>query len=221
MTDDGGNVTVWGEVFEYETRAFRDGTRIRHTFSVTDGTSSVTVILWTDTKRDKAKLEAMEAVKKGVCLLISGLYEFDVFAKCQVLAPKSMAIVARYVKQDTAPEKRWSYIYIPKCPLWDAVSDAEALISRAAAWGHKAIAITDHGVVQAFPEAMNAAAKLKKQGKEIKFSTALKPITSTTSFRWWKGRPTRGWTANSSFSISRPPASARKPSGSRKSAPSG
>ena len=168
LTDDGGNVTVWGEVFEYETKAFRDGTRIRHTFSVTDGTSSVTAILWTDIKRDRAKLEAMEAVKKGVCLLLSGLYEFDVFAKSQVLTPKSMAIVARYVKRDNAPEKRVELHLHTKMSAMDAVSDAEALIARAADWGHKAVAITDHGVVQAFPEAMNAAAKLKKQGKEIK-----------------------------------------------------
>ncbi len=168
LTDDGGNVTVWGEVFEYETKAFRDGTRIRHTFSITDGTSSVTAILWTDIKRDRAKLEAMEAVKKGVCLLLSGLYEFDVFAKSQVLTPKSMAIVARYVKRDNAPEKRVELHLHTKMSAMDAVSDAEALIARAADWGHKAVAITDHGVVQAFPEAMNAAAKLKKQGKEIK-----------------------------------------------------
>ncbi len=136
---------------EYETKAFRDGTRIRHTFSVTDGTSSVTAILWTDIKRDRAKLEAMEAVKKGVCLLLSGLYEFDVFAKSQVLTPKSMAIVARYVKRDNAPEKKRVELHLhTKMSAMDAVSDAEALIARAADWGHKAVAITDHGVVQAF-----------------------------------------------------------------------
>ena len=141
LTDDGGNVTVWGEVFEYETKAFRDGTRIRHTFSVTDGTSSVTAILWTDIKRDRAKLEAMEAVKKGVCLLLSGLYEFDVFAKSQVLTPKSMAIVARYVKRDNAPEKRVELHLHTKMSAMDAVSDAEALIARAADWGHKEVRI--------------------------------------------------------------------------------
>ncbi len=168
LTDDGSNVTVWGEVFEYETKAFRDGTRIRHTLSITDGTSSITVILWTDTKRDRARLEAMQAVKKGCCLLLSGSYEFDVFAKSQVLAPKSMALVARYIKQDRAPEKRVELHLHTKMSAMDAVSDAEALIARAAEWGHKAIAVTDHGVVQAFPEAMNAAAKLKKQGKDIK-----------------------------------------------------
>ena len=165
---DGNVVTVWGEVFGYETRAFRDGAKIRHTFHISDRTNSITTILWTDVKRDKAKLEALEALKDGVCLVMTGIYEFDQFANNNVLNPKSMAIVAKYVKKDAAPEKRVELHLHSKMSSMDGVSDAESMILRAASWGHKAIAITDHGVVQAYPEAMNAAAKAKKKGMDIK-----------------------------------------------------
>ncbi len=165
---EGDNALVWGEVFGYETRAFKEGTRIRHTFYITDRTNSVAVIIWTDTKRDKEKLEAMESVKNGCCVLISGLYEFDVFAKGAVLSPKTLAVVSRYQKQDTAERKRVELHLHTKMSAMDAVSDAKALIKRAAEWGHRAIAITDHGVAQAYPEAMNTAEELKSQGKEIK-----------------------------------------------------
>ncbi len=165
---EGTTATVWGEVFGYETRAFRDGTRIRHTFYITDRTNSISVILWTDTKRDKAKLEALESLKNGVCILATGLYEFDEFAKCNVFSPKSMALVARYKKQDTAEVKRVELHLHTKMSAMDAVSDAEALVLRAAEWGHPAVAITDHGVAQAFPEAMNAAEKARKNGTPIK-----------------------------------------------------
>ncbi len=163
-----GFVTVWGEVFGYETRAFRDGSRIRHTFFISDGTNSVTVIVWTDVKRDKAKLEALESLKDGSCVLINGLYEFDEYAHGDVLSPKAIALVTKYQKQDTADVKRVELHLHTKMSAMDAVSDAKALIKRAAAWGHRAVAITDHGVAQAYPEAMNTAAELKKSGKDIK-----------------------------------------------------
>lgn len=165
---EGTVATVWGEVFGYETRAFKEGTRIRHTFYITDRTNSVSVILWTDTKRDKAKLEAMESVKNGSCVLLSGLYEYDAFAKGCVFSPKSLALVSKYQRKDNAEKKRVELHLHTKMSAMDAVSDAKALIKRAVEWGHPAIAITDHGVAQAFPEAMNAAEDAKKAGNDIK-----------------------------------------------------
>ena len=163
-----GHFTVWGEVFKYETKDFREGTRIRHTFYISDRTNSICVILWTDTKRDKQKLEAMQAVKKGTCLLISGNYEYDMYAKEDVMAPESIAVVSKYSRSDRSEEKRVELHLHTQMSSMDGVSTPKSLITRAAEWGHKAIAITDHGVAQAFPEAMNTQSDLKKQGKEIK-----------------------------------------------------
>ena len=165
---DGGAYTVWGRVFSKDIRAFRDGSRLRYTIQITDQTNSITAIFWADVRRDKAKIEALEAVKNGTCLLMNGIYEFDRFANDNILSPKCMSVVAPYIKQDAAPEKRVELHLHTKMSSMDGVSDAQAMIERAASWGHKAIAITDHGVVQAFPEAMNTAAKLKKNGQEIK-----------------------------------------------------
>ncbi len=167
---DGSWATVWGEVFSYETKDNRDGTKTRHTFNITDYTSSITVSCWFDHKRDKDKLAAMEAIdpKKKPCVLISGRYDYDEFAKNNILRPRSIALLAKYQKQDDAPEKRVELHLHTKMSSMDGVSEAKDLIARAAAWGHKAIAITDHGVVQAFPDAMNAAADAKKAGKDIK-----------------------------------------------------
>lgn len=164
----GGTYTVWGRVFDSEVRSFRDGTKLRYTYKITDQTSSVTAILWLDVKRDKTKISALEGVEEGSCIIISGVYEYDRFANDNIITPKSIAAVAPYIKQDTAKTKRVELHSHTKMSAMDAVSDAESLVLRAAEWGHKAIAITDHGVVQAFPDAMNAAAKAKKQGKEIK-----------------------------------------------------
>lgn len=170
MEPDGSTVTVWGEVFGYETRAFRDGVKVRHTFHITDRTNSITVTIWVDQNRarDKDKKEALAEFKDGMCVLISGIYEYDDFAKNNILTPKAMSIVAKYVKKDLAKEKRVELHLHSKMSSMDGISNAEDMILRAASWGHQAIAITDHGVVQAFPEAMNAAAKAKKKGLNIK-----------------------------------------------------
>ena len=140
---DGSWVTVWGEVFSYETRDNRDGTKTRHTFNITDNTSSITISIWADNKRDKDKLAALEAVKPGVCVLVSGKYDYDEYAKNNILRPKSIAVVAKYVKQDNEPEKRVELHLHTKMSAMDGVSEAGDLVARAASWGHKAIAITE------------------------------------------------------------------------------
>ena len=101
-------------------------------------------------------------------MLVSGKYDYDEYAKNNILRPKSIAVVAKYVKQDNEPEKRVELHLHTKMSAMDGVSEAGDLVARAASWGHKAIAITDHGVAQAFPDAMNAAAKCKKKGQDIK-----------------------------------------------------
>ncbi|MDD2418404.1 MAG: PHP domain-containing protein, partial [Oscillospiraceae bacterium] len=164
----GGTYTVWGRVFDNEMRAFRDGAKLRYTFKMTDQTNSITLILWVDAKRDKSRIEALDNVKNGTCLLAAGIYEYDRFVNDNVMTPKSLAVVSQYVKQDTAVNKRIELHMHTKMSSLDAISDAESLVMRAAEWGHKAVAITDHGVAQAFPDAMNAAVKAKGMGKEIK-----------------------------------------------------
>jgi DNA polymerase-3 subunit alpha (Gram-positive type) len=164
----GETYTVWGRVFDIDVRSFRDGAKLRYTYKITDNTNSICTIMWMDAKRDKAKINALEGVKIGTCVIMSGIYEFDKFANDNVLTPKSIAVVAPYIRQDRAENKRVELHIHTKMSALDAVSDAESLIKRAAEWGHKAIAITDHGVVQAFPEAMNTAESLKKDEKDIK-----------------------------------------------------
>ena len=167
---DGSPVTVWGEVFGYETRAFREGTRIRHNFNITDKTDSISACLWTDQTRvrDKDKREGMADFKDGMTVWMTGTYEYDDYLHTNVFSPMAMSVVTPYKRQDLAKEKRVELHMHTKMSQMDAVSDAEKLVLRAASWGHKAVAITDHGVVQAFPEAMNAAAAAKKKGNEIK-----------------------------------------------------
>ena len=165
---DGSMVTVWGEVFRLDSGENRDGTKNRYTISITDLTGSVVLSLWLDKKRDAQNIAAIEGVKKGDNLVVSGRYDYNEFAKANQIKPRSISIVARYQRQDLATEKRVELHLHTKMSSMDGVSEATDLVKRAAAWGHKAIAITDHGVVQAYPDVMNTAADLKKKGKDIK-----------------------------------------------------
>ena len=160
---DGSMVTVWGQIFKIDAGENRDGTKNRYTIFITDQTSSIPLSMWLDKKRDAQDIAAVNGLRVGDNLVVSGRYDYNEFAKCNQMRPRSISIVARYQRQDLAKEKRVELHMHSKMSSMDGVSDASALIKRAIAWGHKAVAITDHGVVQAFPEVMNAAA-----GKDIK-----------------------------------------------------
>ena len=164
----GGVVTVWGEIFKSESRDSKSGEKVGFTWYITDTTDSIMVSLWLDYKKDKETIKEMEGLSEGTCLLINGSYDYNEFVRGNVLRPKAMATVKKYVRTDKAAEKRVELHLHTKMSQHDGMTDAATLINRAVAWGHKAIAITDHGVVQAFPEAMNTAEAAAKKGKEIK-----------------------------------------------------
>lgn len=154
----GQRVVVYGDIFASETRDVRGDRRIV-TYQITDFAGSVTVKMFDPIK----KLEALhlEQLKKGVSILVAGKIEDDTFAHEPVLRPDTIIIRKRKLRLDTAKTKRVELHCHTNMSALDAVSDAGSLIKRAHDWGFPAIAITDHGVVQGFPDAMNAEKSLK------------------------------------------------------------
>lgn len=166
---DGSTYTVWGEVFHIEEKPNRDGTKSRYTLQISDKTDSISLSLWLDHKRDAERLSLVQTLSKGDCLLVTGRYEYDEFAKSNLMTRvKAISTVVKYQKKDKAAEKRVELHAHTKMSMMDSVVDVDKLVLRAAEWGHKAVAITDHGVVQAFPDAAAAAKKAAKNGNAVK-----------------------------------------------------
>ncbi|MBQ3133330.1 MAG: PolC-type DNA polymerase III [Clostridia bacterium] len=157
LESDNGVHTVWGEIFFAEERPNRNGDKVRLVQYLSDGTNSISLSQWLDLKRDEKKLEMLRQLKPGTCVLVTGTYYYDEYVKGDIMRPKAMAVLTKFEKQDTAPVKRVELHAHTKMSAKDSVVDTAALVKRAAAWGHRAIAITDHGVVQAYPDAVKAA----------------------------------------------------------------
>ncbi|HBI85701.1 MAG TPA: PolC-type DNA polymerase III [Ruminococcus sp.] len=145
------------EVFNKpETRVLKNGKTLM-TFPVTDYTGSVLVKLFLD--EQKLADFPMGSFKKGANLLIFGSLAYDDYDRDIVMKPTAINSYTPDRRTDDAPVKRVELHLHTNMSAMDAVNSAEQLCERAHQWGHRAIAITDHGVVQAFPEAMNATAK--------------------------------------------------------------
>lgn len=155
LNPEDGTVTVWGDVFGYESKETRDGRSLIISFHITDYTGSYTVKIF-DEKENAAKVD--QAIQDGMTVLVRGSVSYDKYFRDYAIRPLSIMSVQKEKKMDDAPVKRVELHLHTKMSAMDGVSDCSALIKRAAEWGHKAVAITDHGVAQAFPEAMNTAA---------------------------------------------------------------
>ncbi len=149
-----GSCVVWGDVFGFESRETRDGRSNIITFNITDGTYAYTCKVF---EKKEFCETIMAKVKDGVTLLIRGDLAFDKFSGENVISPRAISLVEKIQKTDDAEEKRVELHLHTKMSMMDGMTDASVLVKRAIAWGHKAIAITDHGVVQAYPEAVSAA----------------------------------------------------------------
>ncbi|MDD6021184.1 MAG: PolC-type DNA polymerase III [Oscillospiraceae bacterium] len=149
-----GTCVVWGDIFNFETRNTKDGRYTIITFYITDKTSSYSCKIF---NRKNLCEPILDNLDNGKTVLIKGSIQFDKYAGENVLNVDSLSTVEKIPPIDDAEEKRVELHLHTKMSMMDAVSDAKALVKRAIDWGHKAIAITDHGVVQAFPEAAKAA----------------------------------------------------------------
>ncbi len=157
VTPEDGTVVVWGDVFGFDCRETRDGKKNIVSFNFTDYTSSYSAKIFGEKAVCK---ELIEKVKDGVTVLLRGFVTHDPFMRCYVVETKAVTLIEKIEdRDDNAQEKRVELHLHTNMSSMDGLSSAKALVSRAAKWGHKAIAITDHGVVQAFPEAMNTADK--------------------------------------------------------------
>ena len=156
-------VVVEGKVFAVQHRELKKRNAWVICFDVTDYTGSVRVNQFMEA--DKAK-PILENVQVGMWVRIQGKMTFDRYDNEMVMQPNSIQKLKAPKREDTALEKRVELHLHTTMSSMDALTDTAAAVKQAAAWGHKAIAITDHGCAQSFPDAMKAAGKAKVAGTD-------------------------------------------------------
>ena len=180
VSPEDGSCVIWGDIFSFESRETRDGRSCIITFNVSDGTYAYGCKVF-ERKEHCEKL--LEKLKDGVTVLLRGDITYDKYSGENVISPRAISLVDKIPPTDSAEEKRVELHLHTKMSMMDGMTDAADLVKRAIAWGHKAIAITDHGVVQAFPEATAAA------GGKIKIIYGMEAYyidDSHRSFDEWK-----------------------------------
>ncbi len=155
VTQDSGNVAICGDIFNV---AFKDirGNRLLCSFDITDYTNSLTIKFFV--KKDDYDLR-FEQIRNGLYFKVRGEVRYDKYAKDITLLAADIVQLEKHVRIDLAGIKRVELHLHSQMSAMDAVTPVEKLVERAAKLGHRAVAITDHGVVQAFPEAYEAGKK--------------------------------------------------------------
>ncbi len=160
VTEELGTVVVEGDIFDIDFRETRSGKQLI-SFIIADNASAYSVKLFAD-KKDLPALK--EGINKKAYLKVKGAVQYDSYAKENIIMARSIEKAKKKLREDNAEEKRIELHMHTKMSTTDGVSDAAALVSTAIRWGHKAVAITDHGNIQAFPEAMATAVEFDRDG---------------------------------------------------------
>lgn len=147
-------VTIWGRIFCFEERTSKKGKHKIINFYITDNTYSFMASMIVKIEQSD---ELLAHLKDGVTVLLYGNVKYDSFKGDYIIEPKAISTVEVIEKEDNAPEKRVELHLHTNMSQMDGMTPPKKLVERAIRWGHKAIAITDHGCVQGFPEAANAA----------------------------------------------------------------
>ena len=162
LVEEMGEVAIRGKILAVDTRELRNGQKTIVTFPVTDLTDTIMVKIFIDNEHLS---ELLSNIKKGNFVTVKGMSLYDKFdheigissvigiKKCEDFTNRRM---------DHAPEKRVELHCHTKASEMDAVTEVKDLIHNAKAWGHKAMAVTDHGCVYAFPDAFHALKKRRR-----------------------------------------------------------
>ena len=174
IEDEVKSIVLAGEVFGAQANKLKSGAQIL-LLKFADKTNGIACKKFfgargktTQEEVDAEVERILKAIGKGCSVRIQGKIEYDKFVSDYVLFIDSMEKRNVPQREDTAEVKRVELHAHTKMSALDAVVPPKVLVETAARWGWPAVAITDHGVVQAFPEAMNTARALRKKGKEIK-----------------------------------------------------
>ena len=145
-------VCIVGEIFNIETKELKNG-KILLIADVTDNTSSISCKLFlNDLNQDKV----LSKISEGTNVRIKGDVIYDTFKRELTMTISGIRIEEKPERIDKSEVKRVELHAHTQMSSMDALCQTKKLVKQASQWGHKAIAITDHGVVQAFPEAMDA-----------------------------------------------------------------
>ena len=151
-------VTIQGEVFFTDNKEIHSKKTgkdyVKIAFDMTDRTNSVRVSKFL--AADKAG-DTASKIKNGLYCTVQGKMVYDSYAKEMVLEPTGIVKAKKPVRQDKAEGMKRVELHLhTNMSAMDGMSSTASLLCRAAQWGHRAMAITDHGVAQAFPEALHA-----------------------------------------------------------------
>ncbi|MCD8095617.1 MAG: PolC-type DNA polymerase III [Ruminococcus sp.] len=167
------SITVWGEIFLTESYETKNGMLIA-LISFTDFTSSFTMKMIGSLRKGRGRLskdelsDMLEMMKKGETLIVSGKVSEDDYDHNFYLLPSDIMLVKRTQRKDESEQKRVELHCHSNMSAMDALAAPSNLVKRAFGWGHKALAITDHGVVQGYPDAMNMTRSINADGGDFK-----------------------------------------------------
>ncbi|WP_422486803.1 PolC-type DNA polymerase III [Gudongella sp. DL1XJH-153] len=152
-----GSATIAGKIFQIETKSIKDN-RTLVVFYLSDGTNSISAKVFLNGEQAD---DFTTNINEGTYVLLSGDVVYDTYAKEMTIMLKSIQVQEQSIIEDMSDEKRVELHLHTQMSSMDGVSHTKDLIQRAIDWGHEAIAITDHGIVQAFPDAMDMSKDIK------------------------------------------------------------
>lgn len=164
ISPDAGKIVIWGKIFSIEARDTRDNKKKIISVSLTDFSGSVTVKVIDLNDKCKRLLE----LKKGMAVMVKGEARYDTYEHDVIVMASCISTVAVQKVVDKAEKKRVELHLHTNMSAMDGVTNASELVNRAYSWGMSSIAITDHGVAQAYPDAMNACDAINKKGGDFK-----------------------------------------------------
>ena len=178
ITTEENRIVFEGVVFDVEHKVTRTG-RVLINFKMTDYTSSFSLQKWAKNEEEAQKFDM---IKKNSWLRVRGNIEVNNFTRDLTMNVQDVQEVVHYERKDLMPEgeRRVEFHAHTNMSTMDALPEVEELVAKAAKWGHKAVAITDHGNVQSFPHGYKAAKKAGIQliyGMEANIVEDRVPIT--------------------------------------------